>query len=408
MSNIRYKLLQLLPTFNIEANQIKDKEILQRWEPMRKIILSKKSIVAAARAVHRSTDFFEKWAHRLLSTKSLTSLKGLPRVPHKIPHKTPQRIERKILALRAVEPYQGCDRISDDLNLFYKINCPARTINDILNRNGKISKKKAKALTKRHLKRYRRLLPGYLQLDFKYVPYKVNNKQYYQLSCIDHHSSWRLIRSYTEKSTLVVIEFLKELIELVPFAIMQIQTDNDAAFTDKYTSQLGRPTGSHPLDLWCEQNGIEHKLNPIGQKELNGKVQNSHKQDDREFYSQFKGTSFGELKQSTKLYEYRWNHSRRVRSLQKRTPEEVISQSYINTLFYLNTIKEKYTSNAKPFIKILSTGDLVHQFKIIKPKKKNKTKKISFVNRYLQYLKWEEQNCVIFLPPIFLQSSFSH
>ncbi len=107
-------------------------------------------------------------------------------------------------------------------------------------------------------------------------------------------------------------------------------------------------------------------------KVCNGKVENSHKQDDREFYSQFTGAVLPELRKAAIAYDYRWNYSRRVRSLQKRTPNQVIHQSYANTLFYLNALRKKYRKDEKPFLKLLSTGDLVHQVEI---KKEKKTKK---------------------------------
>lgn len=88
-------------------------------------------------------------------------------------------------------------------------------------------------------------------MDFKHVPYLVGNKQYYQLSCGGHLTRWRYIRIYPDKSTDSVMIFLNELKEQVPFPIIEIQTDNDAAFTDKYTSKTGKPKGQHYVDKWC-------------------------------------------------------------------------------------------------------------------------------------------------------------
>jgi len=88
-----------------------------------------------------------------------------------------------------------------------------RELRDIVgefSRSGRISRsliswKHSKRLTKKHLKRYRRPELGYLQMDFKYVPNRINGEQYYQLSCLDHHSSWRLVRVYPSKETGCVI-----------------------------------------------------------------------------------------------------------------------------------------------------------------------------------------------------------
>ena len=59
------------------------------------------------------------------------------------------------------------------------------------------------------------------------------------------------------------MKFLEELKEVCPFAIMEIQTDNDTAFTDKFSSQRG-VTDTHLVDVWCKSNDIIHRLIPVG------------------------------------------------------------------------------------------------------------------------------------------------
>ena len=71
----------------------------------------------------------------------------------------------------------------------------------------------------------------YLQMDFKYVPYLIGGKQYYQLSAVDHCTTWRMIRVYDHLGIDSALEFLNELDYRCPFPIVQIQTDNDVAFT---------------------------------------------------------------------------------------------------------------------------------------------------------------------------------
>ncbi len=140
-------------------------------------------------------------------------------------------------------------------------------------------------------------------MDFKYTPYFIDGVQTYQLSAVDHHLTWRLIRSYQSKDAIAVKWFMLELEKLCPFPIIELQTDNDTAFTDKFSSARGlEPTGLHKLDEWCTKHGVVHRLIPPGVKELNGKVENTHKQDDREFFSQARATTYLELKRFTIAY----------------------------------------------------------------------------------------------------------
>jgi transposase InsO family protein len=257
------------------------------------------------------------------------------------------------------------------------------TVYQVLLRNKLIKDEYKKALTKKHMKRYTRPFPGWLQMDFKYVPYLVNGEKLYQLSCIDHHSSWRLIRIYKNKDLIAVTEFLEELRLVCPFRIIEIQTDNDTAFTDKYRIGTdGFPTGQHPLDLWCGKYGIYHRLIPIGVKELNGKVENSHKWDDREFFSQVSPKNMEELKAFAIRYNHRWNEKRKTKKLKWRTPSQVIYQ----TLFMLHFIKILLTEALNPAPELEKRGKMASSTE--------KIKKPDYFDRYMQYVEWDGRRSI--------------
>lgn len=170
----------------------------------------------------------------------------------------------------------------------------------------------------------------------------INKRQHYQLSCVDHHSSWRLIRMYANKDLIAVEDFLNELKDKCPFPIMEIQTDNDTSFTDKFwTDNPGTISGMHMVDEWCAGNGIRHKLIPVGEKEINGKVENTHKQDDREFFSQINPTCLGELQALSQRYEWIWNHERRTKALGWLSPMEVVYRAYVVIVALFKILAER-------------------------------------------------------------------
>ena len=66
------------------------------------------------------------------------------------------------------------------------------------------------------------------------------------------------------------------------FKIKKIQTDNGAEFTNKFLSEarcMGKTPKEHILDTMCQKEAILHKLIPVGECELNGKVERSHGDD---------------------------------------------------------------------------------------------------------------------------------
>ncbi|MGZ3732797.1 MAG: DDE-type integrase/transposase/recombinase [Parachlamydiaceae bacterium] len=389
MSQLRNQLRKLLPRFSQEANKIRDEEARSRWMKLKKISESSKSLAQACRFFGMSEDAYIKWGKRLLKRPKAEALLSQSRKPHRSPNKTKPRVEKQVLKVRRVEPYLGPERISDTLEELFSIIVPPSTVYNILRRAKLVGAKLAKFLTKKHLKRYRRPLPGYLQMDFKYVPYLIEGKQYYQLSCVDHHSSWRFIRCYRNKNTFCVMKFLAELEKNCPFPIIEIQTDNDAAFTDKFNSGVG-VTGCHALDLWCAAREITHRLIPVGVKELNGKVENTHKQDDREFFAMNVFTTFESLELSSKGYSQRWNEQRATRALGRKTPSQVLEEAYVRVLALFAFIQN---DKNKAVYNLDSKGNAV--MTIPKPKKpeqnKNRTRKPTAVEKYLAYLEWAEK-----------------
>jgi len=386
MSQLRLQLRKILPRLSAEANKLRDEEARSRWMKLRRITESSKSLSWACAFYGWSEDAYRKWGHRLRKHPRMESLLSKSRRPYRSPNQTKPRKAKKVAQLRRADPSLGPERISNDLHRIFGMHVPPSTVYAILRRAKMVSVTLAQKLTKKHLKRYRRPWPGYLQMDFKYVPYPIEGRQLYQLSCVDHHSSWRFIRIYEEKSTWFVIKFLQELKENCPFLIEEIQTDNDAAFTDKFTSKIG-VTGEHQMDLWCAKKNIVHRLIPVGVKELNGKVENTHKQDDREFFSKGPYRDHAHIQKCSLGYNLRWNQSRFTKALGWRTPEQVIAQAYVRAVVCLRLVQTIANTGLH---RIDKQGNAYLPIVEQKPRKQIQTRKPTSVEKYLKYLEWED------------------
>ncbi|NDG33055.1 hypothetical protein EB118_23680 [bacterium] len=380
MSEIKYRLRKLLPSLSEQSKACRDREIKQRLYVIKAIAKSERTITAACEFRGLGKDKFYEWANRLLASENISALKAKSRKPKTSPNQTKPEIEKKIIRRRNKSPFEGPERISIGLEDEFGVVIPPSTVYAVLVRNKLISEEYKKQRTKKHTKRYRSPIPGYLQMDFKYVPYLINNEQYYQLSVVDHCTTWRMIRVYPQKNEEAVKKFLEELNLICPFPIFQIQTDNDAAFTDKYSVGLGiRPTGAHPMDEWCSLYGCRHKLIPIGQKELNGKVENTHKFDDREFYSVKYCRTLLLLEGEIEKYNLRWNEKRKTKSLGWRTPYELLCDVKTTILALLLFCKKDEVQQ--------QTVPKTPENKIEKQKIKSKTKQQT--DRYLAWMAWE-------------------
>ena len=81
-----------------------------------------------------------------------------------------------------------------------------------------------------------------------------------------------------------------------------VQTDNGGEFC--HTAKTKRV---HPLDLFCQENGITHKTNRPRTPWHNGKVERSHRNDQERFYNHLSFYSFDDLQLQMKRYLRRSN-----------------------------------------------------------------------------------------------------
>jgi len=225
--------------------------------------------------------FYYKWWRRLQrSDFKLESLSELSRKPH-FPHrKTSPEIESRIFYLKELS--HGALMIQGIL-LREDIKISVPTISHILNDRKKVTIEERKRLNP-HNKRYELPVPGQrLQMDVKYVPHKVEGKRAFTYVAIDECTRWRFVYTYDHLDHGTTVEFLEMLKEACPFPIVCIQTDNGFEFTMKLNPHMPKDY-EHPMDTWCHKNDIVHRLIPPGVKELNGKVERSHRIDDQYFY----------------------------------------------------------------------------------------------------------------------------
>ena len=183
----------------------------------------------------------------------------------------------------------------------------------------------------KHKRRYEMPMPGdRVQVDMKFVPYRIHGSQYFQYTAIDDCSRFRISEIYPERCNLTSKEFLKRIIEEMPFPIRSVQTDNDSTFTNWYTgaprTAPDKPVRIHVFTRTCNENDIEHILIKPGQPQLNGKVERSHRCDEEEFYRTFEAKSLEELRERFNHWLEFYNHHRPHSSLGYLTPVERLAR----------------------------------------------------------------------------------
>lgn len=141
MSSLKYQLKSLMPSLKEEANKIRDPEVKRRLYLIRAVIESPKDVKKTCEMRGVSTDYFYKWARKLLESKTLRALGSLSKAPKKFWNQTQKRVEKRIVKLRRAEPFKGPERISFDLKTRFNMVCPPSTVAAILKRKGLVKKR---------------------------------------------------------------------------------------------------------------------------------------------------------------------------------------------------------------------------------------------------------------------------
>ena len=197
-------------------------------------------------------------------------------------------------------------------------------------RMGLCGGQKAKKPPRRHDRRYPELMtPGEkVQIDVKEVPYnclrgkiKEDGKHLYQWTAIDECTRVRFVYAFEEHTPENTVKFFKLLQKAFPFPIQRIQTDNGTEFTYKYISE----TEKCPFDIALEKAGIEHILIPPRTPWHNGKVERSHRNDQRYFYDWEKFHSLDDLNKKLKRH-LDWSNRKPMRTLGNKSPIELLRE----------------------------------------------------------------------------------
>ena len=128
-----------------------------------------------------------------------------------------------------------------------------------------------------------------VQVDVKVVPRRCITDpelRLYQYTAIDEFTRLRFLAAYPEHSTYSSADFLKKLFKWYArrgIRVECVQTDNGFEFTNRFSSsKRDLPT---LFETTAAHLGIRHKLIRPYTPRHNGKVERSHREDQKRFYS---------------------------------------------------------------------------------------------------------------------------
>jgi len=167
-----------------------------------------------------------------------------------------------------------------------------------------------------------------VQIDVKVVP-KVcisdPNLRLFQYTAIDEYSRLRYLGAYEEQSTYSSSDFLKKAMAFFArrgVSIECVQTDNGFEFTNRLHNKNSE--AQTLFEKTAAQLGIHTKFIRPYTPRHNGKVERSHREDQKLFYSNHRFYSLADFGKQLAVHQNRTNH-RPMRPLKWLTPFSALS-----------------------------------------------------------------------------------
>jgi len=282
----------------------------------------KYGVSRASRKYNKSRSYIYFWKKRYDGT--MESLACQSRRPHHHPNQHTEEEVKLIHNMHRRNPKIGVVELWARLRKRGYTRC-VESLWRVLRREGMAEKEKPKK--KYHPKPYEQMqYPGQrIQIDVKVVPrYCIADPQLklYQYTAIDEYSRYRVLGAYAEQSTYSSAHFLRKVV--AAFArkgvkVECVQTDNGFEFTNRFSNSKRNLTTL--FEKTAAELGIRHKLIRPYTPRHNGKVERSHREDQKRFYSDHRFYSLADFGAQLAGHQSRSN-SRPSRPLGWASPRE--------------------------------------------------------------------------------------
>jgi transposase len=295
----------------------------------------KHGVVRATRKYNKSRSYIYFWLKRYDGT--VESLACKSRRPHSHPNQHTQAELKLIRDMRRRNPRLGL------IELWCRLRKRGYTRRSeslfrVMRKLGMFPKAEAKK--KYTPKPYEAMLyPGQrVQVDIKIVPRRCiadRELRLYQYTAIDEYSRLRYLGAYAEQSTYSSADFLRKAAAWYKRSgvnVECVQTDNGSEFTNRFISN--RRDQATLFEANAAALSIRHKLIRPYTPRHNGKVERSHREDQKRFYADRRFFSLADFGGQLAAHQSRTN-SLPMRPLRWLSPRDFLASHSKLTVQYV-------------------------------------------------------------------------
>jgi len=172
-------------------------------------------------------------------------------------------------------------------------------------------------------KRFKSYPIGYFHIDIAEV--HTAEGKLYLFVAIDRTSKFALTELHASANKMVAAQFLRNVIQAVPYALHTVLTDNGIQFTNRRSD---RYAFVHIFTRVCEEHGIEHRLTQVKHPWTNGQVERMNRTIKEATVKRFHYDDHAQLQQHLANFIDAYNYGRRLKALKGLTPYEFICKQW--------------------------------------------------------------------------------
>jgi transposase InsO family protein len=160
---------------------------------------------------------------------------------------------------------------------------------------------------------------GYFHIDIAEV--QTGEGRLYLFVAIDRTAKFAYVELHPKATRMVARDFLSNLINVVPYTIHTILTDNGVQFAKREGTEA---YWSIPFDRICQSHNIEHRLTKVCHPWTNGQVERMNRTIKEATVKRYYYQSHEQLKSHLQTFLMAYNFARRLKTLKGMTPYEFI------------------------------------------------------------------------------------
>jgi len=168
-------------------------------------------------------------------------------------------------------------------------------------------------------RKFKRYPIGYVHIDIAEV--RTEEGKLRLFVAIDPTSKFTYVELHVKAGKMIAAQFLRNLVEQLPYKIHTILTDNGIQFTNR---QCDKWAFEHIFDRVCRENGIEHRLTKINHPWTNGQVERMNRTIKDATVKRYHYADHDQLRNHITDFVGAYNYARRLKTLNGLTPYEYI------------------------------------------------------------------------------------